>query len=154
MLGFPASTTFRVEYADTDGQGRVFFANYFRFFDRGRFVYWERLGCSVDEIKQIEQDLVVVEVHCTYRVPASFYDMVSVGVRVTRVGRSSIRLEFTIMNDSTATLMAEGYATMVYVDLAANRSIPVPPELRARITRFEGHSLDDRGPSLATGERV
>jgi PucR family transcriptional regulator, purine catabolism regulatory protein len=33
---YPASATFRVEYGETDGQGRVYYANYLSFFDRGR----------------------------------------------------------------------------------------------------------------------
>lgn len=143
MLGYPASTTFRVEYADTDGQGRVFYANYFRFFDRGRFAYWTRLGLSGDEIKQIEQDTVFVDVQCTYRAPAGFYDSVSVGVRAARVGRSSLRLEFAIMNDSTAILMAEGSAVLVRVDLGTNTSLPFPPEFKARIAELEGGSMDE-----------
>ena len=139
---YPVSTTFRVDYADTDGQGRVFYPNYFRFFDRGRFAYWVRLGLSASEIKQIEDDTVMVEVHCTYRAPASFYDAVSVLTRVARVGRSSMRMEFAILNDSTANLMAEGYATLVNVDLATNHAAPLQAEWKARIAALEGRSLD------------
>lgn len=146
LLGYPVSTTFRVDYADTDGQGRVSYTNYFRFFDRGRFAYWARLGLSVSEIKQIEHDTVMVEVQCTYRAPASFYDAISVWTRVARSGRSSIRMEFAIVNDSTTNLMAEGYATLVNMDLATNIAAPLHPELKARITALEGGSVDaDQG---------
>jgi acyl-CoA thioester hydrolase len=139
---YPASTTFRVEYAETDGQGRVFFANYFLFFDRGRFAYWEQLGLSADDIRAIEHDCVVVEAHCTYRAPASFYDTVAVHTRMARLGRSSLRVEYLIVNDSTATPMAEGYTVLVHVDLATNKSVPLPPELKARIQSFEDRPLD------------
>jgi len=139
---YPVSTTFRVDYADTDGQGRVFYPNYFRFFDRGRFAYWVRLGLSTSEIKRIEDDTVMVEVHCTYRAPASFYDAVSVWTRVTRVGRSSLRMEFAIMNESTANRMAEGYVTLVHVDLATKHAAPLHADLKARIAALEGRSLE------------
>jgi len=132
-----------VEYADTDGQGRVFYPNYFRFFDRGRFAYWAQLGLTGEEIKQIEHDTVMVEVHCTYRAPASFYDAVSVWTRISRVGRSSMRMEFAIVNDSTEALMAEGHATLVNVDLTTNKAVPFRPEFRERIAALERRAVAD-----------
>jgi acyl-CoA thioester hydrolase len=139
---YPASTSFRVEYGETDAQGRVFYANYLLYFDRGRVAYWVRAGLSTEEIKCLEQDTVIAEVHCTYRAPASFYDVVSVYTRVARVGRSSVRMEFTMLNDSTHVLMAEGYATLVLVDLLSNRARPFPEALKARLRAIEGHALD------------
>ena len=114
---YPASTSFRVEYGETDAQGRVFYANYLLFFDRGRVAYWLQAGLSEEEIRRIEQDTVIAEIHCTYRAPASFYDEVSVHARIAHIGHSSLRMEFAIINDSTNVLMAEGYAALVNVDL-------------------------------------
>ena len=142
MKDYPAAATFRVEYGDTDGQERVFYANYLRFFDRGRLVYWERAGLSEAEIRQIEHDTVIAEMHCIYRAPASFYDTISVHIRVARIGRSSLRMDFAVLNDSTDTLMAEGYATLVKVDLTANRSVPFEAEFKARLCALEGHALE------------
>src|ERR671922_417854 len=130
---YPAAATFRVEYGDTDGQGRVFYANYLLFFDRGRIAYWVQAGLSEEEIKRIEHNTVIADVHCTYRAPASFYDVVSVHTRIARIGRSSLRMEFAVVNDSTDVLMAEGYATLVQVDLAANRSVPFTDEFKAKL---------------------
>jgi acyl-CoA thioester hydrolase len=144
LKDYPSSATFRVEYGETDGQGRVFYANYLVYFDRGRVAYWMRAGLSEAEIRRIEHDTVIAEVHCTYHAPASFYDIVSVHTRVARIGRSSLRMDFAVMNDSAATLMAEGYATLVRVDLAINRSVPFEAEFRAKIRAIEGHSLDER----------
>jgi acyl-CoA thioester hydrolase len=139
---YPATTTFRVEYGETDGQGRVFYANYLLFFDRGRMAYWVRAGLSEEEIRRIEHDTVVAEVHCTYRAPASFYDVVSVHTRIARIGRSSLRMEFAVINDSTDALMAEGYAVLVNVDLGANRAVPFVDALKAKVRALEGRSLD------------
>lgn len=134
---YPATTTFRVEYGETDSQGRVYYANYLPFFDRGRVAYWVRAGLSEEEIRRIEHDTVIAEAHCTYRAPASFYDAVSVHTRIAHIGRSSLRMEFAVMIDSTDTLMAEGYATLVKVDLEANRSVPFEDEFRTKIRLLE-----------------
>ncbi len=140
---YPASTTFRVEYGETDGQGRVYYANYLSFFDRGRLAYWVRAGLSEEEIKHIEHETVIAEVHCTYRAPAGFYDVVSAHTRIARIGRASLRMEFVVINNSTAILMAEGYATLVQVDLTANRSVPFTDEFKAKLRAVEGRSLAD-----------
>ena len=139
--GYPASTSFRVEYGATDAQGRVFYANYLLFFDRGRMAYWERAGLSEEEIRRIEQETVIAEIHCTYRAPASFYDLVSVHTRIAHVGRSSLRMEFIVINKSTDVLMAEGSATLVHVDLVANRAVAFTDELKAKMRALEGCAL-------------
>jgi len=140
---FSASTTFRVEYGETDGQGRVFYANYWRFFDRGRCAYWMQLGLSEEEIRHIEQATVMVDVHCTYRAPAVFWDLVCVRTRIAQLGRSSLRMEFAVAHDSTQALMAEGHATLVHVDLVSNKSVPFPAAFKTRVQALEGRSLDD-----------
>jgi len=143
LKDFPASTTFRVEYGETDGQGRVYYANYLVFFDRGRVAYWIQAGLSEEEIRRLEHDTVIAEVRCTYRAPASFYDVVSVHTRIAHIGRSSLRMDFTITNDSSDTLMAEGSATLVKIDLAANRSVPFEDEFKTQMSLIEGHSLEE-----------
>ena len=143
LKDYPASTTFRVEYGQTDGQGRVYYANYLAFFDRGRVAYWVQAGLSDEEIRGLEHDTVIAEVCCTYRAPASFYDVVSVHTRIAHIGRSSLRMEFAIINDSSDTLMAEGYATLVKIDLAANRSVPFEDEFKTQISIMEGRSLGE-----------
>jgi acyl-CoA thioester hydrolase len=140
---YPATTTFRVEYGNTDGQGRVYYANYLPFFDRGRVAYWGQAGLSEEEIRGIEQDTVIAEVYCTYRAPASFYDIVSVHTRIAHIGRSSLRMEFAVTNNSSDTLMAEGYATLVKIDLATNRSVPFEDEFKTRMGGMEGRSLGE-----------
>jgi acyl-CoA thioester hydrolase len=159
--GYPSSASFRVEYGETDAQGRVFYANYLLFFDRGRIAYWLRAGLSEEEIRGIEQETVIAEIHCTYRAPASFYDLVSVHTRIAHIGRSSLRMEFVVVNDSADVLMAEGSATLVHVDLVANRAVAFTDELKAKMRALEGRTLDgsatvddvvvrreDHGPSL------
>jgi acyl-CoA thioester hydrolase len=143
LKNYSASTTFRVEYSETDGQGRVYYANYLAFFDRGRVAYWVRAGLSEEEIRDIEHDTVIAEVYCTYRAAASFYDAVSVHTRIAHIGRSSLRMEFAVMNDSTDTLIAEGYATLVQVDLAANRSVPFGDEFKTKIRLLEERPLGE-----------
>jgi acyl-CoA thioester hydrolase len=143
LQDYPVSAAFRVEYGQTDAQGRVYYANYLPFFDRGRLAYWARAGLSEQEVRRVEHDTVIAEVHCIYRAPAGFYDPISVHTRIAHLGRSSLRMEFVVMNDSTDTLMAEGYAILVQVELATNRAVPFADEFKAKIRLLEGRSLEE-----------
>jgi acyl-CoA thioester hydrolase len=80
-------------------------------------------------------------VHCTYHAPAVFWDQICVRTRIAHLGRSSLRMEFAVVNDSTQTLMAEGYAVLVHVDLEANKSVPFPEAFKAKVQALEGHAL-------------
>jgi acyl-CoA thioesterase FadM len=51
-------------------------------------------------------------------------------------------MEFAVVNNSTLVLMAEGYATLVYVDLTSNKSVPLPAEFKAKVQAFEGQFLE------------
>jgi acyl-CoA thioesterase FadM len=48
-----ATVTFRVDYADIDAQGRVYYGNYVRYFDRASFAFWSACGLSLDEIRRL-----------------------------------------------------------------------------------------------------
>jgi acyl-CoA thioester hydrolase len=49
------------------------------------------------------------------------------------MGRSSFVLEFRVEERGSGRLVAEGRKVLVHYDYTAGRSIPIPPELRARI---------------------
>src|SRR5262245_42377017 len=65
----------RVQFDHTDAQGRVFYAHYFRLLDQARCAYWETLGFTEDDVRQIEHDTVIVHVEADYLGPAAFYDL-------------------------------------------------------------------------------
>jgi acyl-CoA thioester hydrolase len=61
----------RVYYEDTDAQGVVYYANYFRFMERARTEWLRSLG--VDMVALQEQDrriFVVAEVNVKFHAPA------------------------------------------------------------------------------------
>ncbi len=142
IQGFRVSTTFRVEFADTDAQGVVYYPNYLRFFDRGRCAYWKAIGLSDEEVRKIEQDTVVVEIDCQYRASASFYDRLTVYTKITMIKRSSFRLQYSIYNEESSTCIAEGKAVMVNTDRSTGKSAPLPVKIKDRIRAMEGEDLE------------
>lgn len=82
----------RVYLEDTDAQGHVYYANYLRFFERGRSEILEELGVPLAESTRPDCRLVVYEARVKFRRPAVLGDRLQV---ITTMERSSeYRLTF------------------------------------------------------------
>ena len=64
----------RVQYFETDGQGRVHNSQYLNYFERGRVEMLRSLGISYREIELTGLMLVVRSMQVDFRVPAQFDD--------------------------------------------------------------------------------
>lgn len=83
---------FRVYLEDTDAQGIVYYANYLRYFERGRSEILEGMGIPMNEVANPDCRLVVHEIRMKYRRPAFLGEMIEV---VTSMHRASeYRLSF------------------------------------------------------------
>ena len=74
---------------------------------------------------------LVVETHCNYFVPLAFPEPVEAGLRVARVGDTSLRYEIGIFAAGAAESAARGHFVHVYVDRASRRPVPLPARLLA-----------------------
>lgn len=84
----------RVYYEDTDAIGVVYYANYLKFFERGRSEWLRRLGVDQSKLAQQEHCMFVVKsAQVSYLKPARLDDMLTVKSVITRVGRASIDFE-------------------------------------------------------------
>ena len=74
---------------------------------------------------------LVVETGCSYFSSISFPDTVHAGIRVAKLGNSSVRYEIGLYRNDGETPAAAGHFVHVYVDRETNRPVPVPPATRA-----------------------
>lgn len=73
---------------------------------------------------------LVVETGCRYFREMSFPDVVSAGIRVARLGTSSVRYEVGLFRNAEQDAAAEGFFVHVYVDRATRRPQPLDEDLR------------------------
>jgi len=74
---------------------------------------------------------VVVETLCRYHAPVAFPETVTAGLRVERLGNTSIRYGIAIFREGDDTASADGHFVHVYVDRATqSRPQPLPDRLR------------------------
>jgi acyl-CoA thioester hydrolase len=131
----------RVQFDYTDAQGRVFYAHYFRLLDQARCAYWEALGFTEDDVRQIENDTVIVHVEADYLGPAGFYDRLRISVATARLGRSSLLLDYHVMHEGNDQEIFTARMVMVQVDLATETSRPWSPAFREALIGYHGPQL-------------
>lgn len=73
---------------------------------------------------------LVVETGCRYFAEMAFPDIVTAGLRVARLGTSSVRYEVGLFRNDAAEAAAEGFYVHVYVDRASRRPAPLSDGLR------------------------
>ncbi|MCA3630985.1 MAG: acyl-CoA thioesterase, partial [Methylobacterium sp.] len=82
---------YRVRYSEIDGQGVMYNAHYLTFFDVSIHEYFRALDHErYSDAKRTGCDFHVVKASVEFRQPLHFDDLFAVGVKVARIGRSSI----------------------------------------------------------------
>jgi len=119
---------FRVYYEDTDCLGVVYYANYFKFFERGRSEFLAAAGTSV---AQLNDDGVIVVVHslqANFRKPAKLGDLLDVDSRF--IAKSPFRGRFTQRIERDGELIVEATVDVVCLN-PDQKLIELPAHLRA-----------------------
>jgi acyl-CoA thioester hydrolase len=140
LQGYSVVIAVPVQWGDQDAFAHVNNVVYFRWFESARIAYFRRIGLIAE---RDAEDLgpILAASSCDYRRSIAFPDTVRVGIRATRIGRTSIGLEHRIVSDEQKALAAEGTSTTVFYDYAAGRPHPVPEEVRKAIEELEGRPL-------------
>ena len=125
----PFELPIRVYYEDTDAQGVVYYANYFRFMERARTEWLRSLG--VDMVKLQDEDrriFVVAEVNTRFHSPARLADELVVTAELKALSRVSFDIEQKIFRHSTeGEMLISGIVKAAYLDADTMRPKRVPP---------------------------
>jgi acyl-CoA thioester hydrolase len=135
MPPYRFSNRARVGFDETDAQGIVYYGRYMPYFDRARVEYLRHLGVLVRE--PADPEFVMRAQHVEYLAPARFDDELDVFVRVRRIGTSSIMWEFEAHQVATGDRLVTAHQTLVSVDLAQRRPVPVEWRVRDAVAGFE-----------------
>lgn len=128
---FAHFTPISTRWSDNDAYRHVNNTVYYGFFDTAVNEFLIHAG--VLDVEATPVVGLVVETSCCYFAPVSFPDRVSVGMRVTHVGTSSLHYELAVFRNDDDRAAAEGRFVHVYVDRATNRPVPVPGGVRAAV---------------------
>jgi acyl-CoA thioester hydrolase len=122
-------------WMDNDVYGHVNNVVYYSFFDT--VVNGHLIDAGVLDFERGETVGLVVETSCSYFGPIAFPVTVTGGVRVDRIGTSSVRYAVGIFRGDEGRASAAGHFVHVYVDRVARRPRPLPAALRTVLAKLQ-----------------
>jgi acyl-CoA thioester hydrolase len=126
---FPHFLAISTRWMDNDVYGHVNNVQYYSFFDTAVNQFLIERG--VLDIRQDQIVGFVVDSGCSYFSSISFPDVIHAGVRVTKLGTSSVRYELALYRNDEQTPAAAGHFVHVYVDRGSNCPVPIPVAARS-----------------------
>jgi acyl-CoA thioester hydrolase len=117
---------------DNDVYGHINNVVYYAFFDTAVNAYLIQSGTL--DIQNSTVVGLVVETQCQYFKPIAYPDTVHAGIRVAKLGTSSVRYEIGLFRNDEDTAAAQGHFIHVYTDRATNRPVPIPEATRRALS--------------------
>jgi acyl-CoA thioester hydrolase len=127
-------TSYRVIYGDTDQMGVVYYANYLRWFEKGRSEFLRQIDLSYKTIEEQGLHFPVTEVSCRYFRSARYDDVITIATQLTSVGRATLNFDYTISREADGASLASGSTRHACVD-ADGRITRIPMNLAQRLAR-------------------
>lgn len=116
-----------MRWGDMDAMGHINNTVYFRFMEQVRCDWLESLGYGVS--LQADVSPVLINTACTFLLPMHAPGTAVITMFVTPPGRSSIETFCEIRLEDDDRLFAVGSAKLVWIDLATEKSTPIPQAL-------------------------
>ena len=118
-------------WMDNDVYGHVNNVVYYSYFDTVVNSYLIEQGAL--DIAASPVIGLAVESKCRFMHELTYPEIVEAGLRVGRLGNTSVRYEIGLFRAGRDEPAATGYFVHVYVDRATRRPVPLPPALRAAL---------------------
>ncbi len=128
-------TPLQTRWADNDIYGHVNNVTYYAYFDTVINCYLiEKGGLDINA-----GDIVgfAVETMCRFFKPVAYPDELEAGLRVSRLGSSSVRYEVGIFRRGEKDAAAAGHFIHVFVDRRGNRPTPMPARIRKALEKIQ-----------------
>src|SRR5579863_1299974 len=132
MNGLPVTVSCPIQWGDMDALGHVNNARYLTWFESARIALLSRAGILADRPR--EMGPILATTTCDFLRPVTYPGDVVVGAGVTKVGRTSIAMEYGVWRaDEPATMCARGSSVVVLVNYGSMAKVEVPPSVPAAL---------------------
>ena len=131
---YPHFLAIQTRWKDNDIYGHVNNVVYYSYFDTVVNDYLIREG----GLKIADGDIIglAVETHCEFHAPLTFPDVIEAGLRVGKLGVSSVRYEIGVFKQDEESPSATGYFVHVFVNRETRRPTPIPDPIRSALVRL------------------
>ena len=124
---------FRVRFAETDAMQVAYYAEYFVWFEVARTELFRSIGLPYTEIQKSGFHTPVVQAFADYKAPARYDEEVRVKARVSKVGRSSLRLDYEVTKPPRDELLCTGHTVHVLIG-KDGKSKAIPDKIRKKLS--------------------
>ena len=125
---YKAFRSIGTRWMDNDAYGHVNNVVYYSWFDTAVNAYLIEHG--VLDIHHGQAIGLVIETQCNYFSPLAFPQTVEAGLRVARLGSTSVRYEVALFAQDQDQCAARGHFVHVYVDRVSRRPVSLPEPLK------------------------
>ena len=126
---YQAFRTITTRWMDNDAYGHVNNVVYYSWFDTVVNAHLVEQGAL--DIHDGETIGLVIETQCNYFASVAFPQTVEAGLRVAKIGNSSVRYEVGLFLQGEPLTVAKGHFVHVYVDRATRRPTHLPQRLKS-----------------------
>lgn len=127
-------TRLRVQWADVDVAGILYFAAYWRFAERAEMDMFADLGFPYNTVfDELDFWLPRVRIEAEYHAPALMDDWLRMRTHIEKVGASSVTWKTVVFNERTGEAGAEVRLTVACMDRETKKSRPLPERLRSAL---------------------
>ena len=128
---YPHFTQIETRWQDNDVYQHVNNVTYYAYFDTAVNHYL--ISKNVLDIYDGHVIGLVVESSCKYLKAISFPDTLEIGLRVSKLGNSSVSYALAVFVKGQPEVAAEGHFVHVFVDRDTRRPVAMPDDLRAAL---------------------
>ncbi|MGB0220970.1 MAG: acyl-CoA thioesterase [Sinimarinibacterium flocculans] len=131
---YPHFQRITTRWKDNDVYGHVNNVEYYSYFDTViNTLLIREAGLDIHAGDTIG---VCAESHCRFTDSLAFPDAVDAGLRIARLGNSSVRYEIGLFREGSEALAAEGWFVHVFVERSTRRPTPLPARMRQTLEKL------------------
>lgn len=138
---FPVLRDITTRWADNDVYGHVNNVVYYAYFDTA--VNGWLIEATGTDIRALPSIGLVAETSCRFLRALSFPERVTAGLRLARLGNSSVVYDIGLFGEGEDSPAALGRFVHVYVDARTRRSVRVPESIRTALNDLRGAATGD-----------
>ena len=136
LKNFPVVVTLPVVWGEMDAMQHVNNAVYFRYFESARTAYFEKLGVW-RLTRQSGLGVILASINCRFRIPLTYPDTVSVGVRAIRMEADRFIIEHRVVSHKHQKIAAEGEGLMICYDYREQKKTLMSETMKQEIEKLE-----------------
>lgn len=137
---FPVAQEIDVLWGDLDALGHVNNARYFGWIEEARLAYFRLVGFDLGQDAAIKPVLASTTVD--FLRPVHWPDKVRVEGKTSRIGRTSLTMDYRISSLGQQAVVATGSAVVVLVAPSSTRPSTIPESYREAIRKVDPEARD------------